>query len=105
MERSMRHTFTVVTALFRNGGDSGSAREVRHAVLALFKQILESDGPLTEGDLESLRQLLMHQHSPLEVDRLVAELKNLPPISADHAKGLVHPAFPLKPWYARRGRR
>jgi len=29
----------------------------------------------------------------------------LPPISADHAKGLVHPAFPLKPWYARRGRR
>ena len=29
----------------------------------------------------------------------------LPPISADHAKGLVHPASPLKPWYARRGRR
>lgn len=85
MERSMRHTFTVVTALFRNGGDSGSAREVRHAVLALFKQILESDGPLTEGDLESLRQLLMHEHSPLEVDRLVAELKNLPPISAEDA--------------------
>ena len=85
MERSMRHTFTVVTALFRNGGDSGSAREVCHAVLALFKQILESDGPLTEGDLESLRQLLMHEHSPLEVDRLVAELKNLPPISAEDA--------------------
>ena len=75
----------MVTALFRNGGDSGSAREVRHAVLALFKQILESDGPLTEGDLESLRQLLMHEHSPLEVDRLVAELKNLPPISAEDA--------------------
>lgn len=86
MERSMRHTFTVVTTLFRNGNGAGdSGRAVRTAVLSVFRQILESGGPLKENDLESLRQLLMHGHSPFEVDKLVAELKNQPPVSADEA--------------------
>lgn len=86
MERSMRHTFTVVTALFHSGnGADDTGRAIRNAVLGIFKRILESDGPLTEADLESVRQLLMYEHSPLEVDKLIAELKSQPPVSADEA--------------------
>ena len=86
MERSMRHTFTVVTTLFHSGnGADDTGRAIRSAVLGIFKQILESDGPLTEADLESVRQLLMYEHSPFEVDKLVAELKNQPPVSAEEA--------------------
>lgn len=80
----MRHTFTVVTTLFRNGNESGDDG-VRAAVLSVFRRILESDGPLKESDLESLRQLLMHEHSPFEVDKLVAELKNQEPLSVEEA--------------------
>ncbi len=84
MERSMRHTFTVVTTLFRNGNESDDDG-VRTAVLSVFRRILESDGPLKENDLESLRQLLMHEHSPFEVDKLIAELKNQEPLSVGEA--------------------
>lgn len=87
MERSMRHTFTVMSALFRNanGPDGDTAREIRRAVLSLFRQILESDGELPESGLESLRQLLLHEHSPFEVDKLIAELKGLTPVPAEEA--------------------
>ena len=58
------------------------------------------------------RELVRRGHKLYIVTNAVASVLRqqpcklcLPPISADHAKGLVHPAFPLKPWYARRGRR
>ena len=95
MERSMRHTFTVVTTLFRNGNASDSDRDIRVAVLSVFRRILESDGPLKEADLESLRQLLTHDYSPFEVDKLIAELKNQPPLPTEEivaALGKLPPA-------------
>ena len=74
----------------------------------------ENPGDLSWGELETVSYTHLdvykrqgHAIGPDGIPLLFQQPGQLclPAVAADQAKGLVHPAFPLMPWYAAQGRR
>lgn len=91
VEHSLRSTLSGLGSLFRFTGENGEEAVARRTLLALIKSILQSRGPLSEGDLDTLRRILSADHSPFEVEHFVTELRSLHPIPAADAAPVFLP--------------
>ncbi len=84
VERSLKQGISMAAAIFR--GDSAGRNEVRRMMLALVKTVLGNGSEqLPADDLALLREMLSESYSPPEVDRMLSELRTLPPVTAAEA--------------------
>ena len=91
LEHSLRNTISGLGSLFRFAGENSEEAAARRTLLALVKSILQSRGPLSEGDLDTLRRILSADHSPFEVEHFVTELRSLHPIPVEEAAPVFLP--------------
>ncbi len=87
MERSLRRNLVRAIALFSGEGPEPSPEEARRIqmTLSLARTILAGDGVISEHDLESLRQLLSEDVSPLRIERMLAQIQKSPVVTAEEA--------------------
>ena len=84
VERSLKQGILMVGALFHS--DSGGNGEVRRMMLALIRTVLGNGAEgLPDDAMALLREMLSESHSLPEVDRMLAELRTLPPVTAEEA--------------------
>ena len=84
VERSLKQGILMVGALFHS--DSGGSGEVRRMMLALIRTVLGNGAEgLPDDAMALLREMLSESHSLPEVDRMLAELRTLPPVTAEEA--------------------
>ena len=91
VERSLRRTFARAVALFsgEDGEKSGGQEQARRiAFLSLVRTVMESQGTMGEEEMESFRRLLSEDFSPFMIERMVADLRQVPTITAEEAAPL-----------------
>ena len=89
VERSLRRNFARAVAFFE-GADEVSREELacRRMVLSLVRTVMESDGPMTERKADAFRRLLADEFSPVKIERVIAEMRQSPLVTADEAAPL-----------------
>ena len=91
VERSLRRNFARAVAFFGGEGAEEVSREelaCRRMVLSLVRTVMESDGPMTERKADAFRRLLADEFSPVKIERVIAEMRQSPLVTADEAAPL-----------------
>ena len=91
VERSLRRNFARAVAFFGGEGADEVSREelaCRRMVLSLVRTVMESDGPMTERKADAFRRLLADEFSPVKIERVIAEMRQSPLVTADEAAPL-----------------